>query len=272
MPTIPYRTASTAVVSCLRAGLSVAIVCSMAGGAFADPGGLRPFATEAENLLTTTSSLTSSTSMPNCISFTDCDYDIVTTDGGDFESLEFDIDGASAYNAVFCNLDQALTGAGLTHEYNGITRITGIATSLLPGARIVTCSGSDLFDNDYTNKSFDFTDLTILDTFAYGRDGEPATPPRLCAATLRCEEDDCGHSEFLPEPACGDAVYDGRVRAVDALAALKTSVGMPSCQPFPTSCDTDGNGEVTGSDALAILLVAVGRAGLELSCPLPCNP
>ena len=269
MQTRTSRTARVTIASLCRIGLSIALVLSTVGEASADGGTAQVAEDDVENSHTTTSS--SSTSMPNCIDISYCDYDIVTTDGGDFESLEFEIEGDSALGPIGCQLDDALTGAHLTHQQHSTTRINGIATSLVPGARILRCYGEDLFDDDWTNKSYDFTDLSIFDASAYGRDGEPKAPPRLCAANIECQEDHCGHSEFEPEPKCGDAIYDGRVRASDSLAALKTSVGLPSCEPFPTSCDTNGDGEVTANDALVILTVAVGRKNVPLSCPLPCN-
>ncbi|HET9063305.1 MAG TPA: hypothetical protein VFO62_08460 [Candidatus Binatia bacterium] len=63
---------------------------------------------------------------------------------------------------------------------------------------------------------------------------------------------------------CGDQNGDGGVTAVDALAALVTSVGLGAC-PL-NRCDVDNGGSVTATDALTILRAAVGEP-LTLSCP-----
>ena len=64
---------------------------------------------------------------------------------------------------------------------------------------------------------------------------------------------------------CGDANADGEVTSVDALIALRTSVGTSSCPE--TRCDYNGSGEVQSSDALAILRVSVGHVVVPM-CPV----
>jgi hypothetical protein len=64
---------------------------------------------------------------------------------------------------------------------------------------------------------------------------------------------------------CGDANADGEVSSVDALIALRTSVGTSSCPE--TRCDYNGSGDVQTSDALAILRVSVGQVVVPM-CPL----
>jgi len=54
----------------------------------------------------------------------------------------------------------------------------------------------------------------------------------------------------------GDYNGDGKVTELDALAALKMSVGS---LPVNLNLDTDGDGKVTAKDALAILKKAVGK-------------
>jgi hypothetical protein len=64
---------------------------------------------------------------------------------------------------------------------------------------------------------------------------------------------------------CGDANGDGEVTSVDALIALRTSVGIAACPE--TRCDYNGNGQVQSSDALAILRVSVGQLVVPM-CPV----
>ena len=62
---------------------------------------------------------------------------------------------------------------------------------------------------------------------------------------------------------CGDATADGRVTAVDALAALRASVGLNECEP--RRCDTGDASGVTSTDALRILNAAADDP-LSLVC------
>ncbi len=64
---------------------------------------------------------------------------------------------------------------------------------------------------------------------------------------------------------CGDANADDEITTVDALIALKTSVGTAQCSL--RRCDYNGNAEVQTSDALAILRVSVGQPIVPM-CPL----
>ena len=251
--------------------LVAAVACSTRSTAIAgdDVSGLE--GTTTESVVVTSHGLSSTTSAPLCFNEVSCTYDVFVVEGGEFESLQFEILGSSAFDPQYCRLDPALAGAGFQHGYGGTTTVSRLATSLLPGARLVSCEGMDFFDNDNSGIFLDFTDLSVEGLLALDFDKISVDPPRFCVTNIHCDEDGCGHMDYRPEPACGDAIYDGRVRASDSLAALKTSVGVMSCGPFPTSCDTNGDGEVTASDALVILTVAVGRKNVPLSCPLPCN-
>lgn len=254
-----------------RRWLTVAVLSFATGHeSFADAQPAKRAASDEDVVVTTVSS-TSSVTYAACFDFSYCDYDVVLADGGDFQRLELSISGDGAFRASYCNLDEALAGAVLTHQPQGKTVISKIASPLAAGARLLSCSGQELYDEDNTGEALDFRDLTIVVTAAFDRNEKTAVPPRVCAANVDCQEDHCNHSEYLSEPRCGDAVYNGYVSAADSLLALQTSVGASACEPFPTSCDADGNGSVTASDALAILRVAVGQSALGLSCPMPCN-
>lgn len=67
----------------------------------------------------------------------------------------------------------------------------------------------------------------------------------------------------LPPQICGDADGNGRVSASDALAALKTAVGIGDCPA--EICDVVSPAGVSASDALTILRHAVGVIE-SLSC------
>ncbi|RMD84331.1 MAG: hypothetical protein D6815_04475 [Candidatus Dadabacteria bacterium] len=75
------------------------------------------------------------------------------------------------------------------------------------------------------------------------------TPERTLAVLA-----DVGYPSILP---CGDATGDGSIKATDALAALRASVGGAEC--LETVCDATGDGRVVATDALVILKRAVGQ-------------
>ncbi len=68
---------------------------------------------------------------------------------------------------------------------------------------------------------------------------------------------------------CGDVTGEGDITVSDALAILKTAVGIVvelTCSPTAAVCgDVTGEGDVTVSDALAVLKTAVGIS-VELTC------
>lgn len=63
---------------------------------------------------------------------------------------------------------------------------------------------------------------------------------------------------------CGDANADGKLTSSDALAALRSAVGLSSSCTLAV-CDTDSNGMMQASDALRILKAAVGQP-VPLDC------
>ncbi len=74
-----------------------------------------------------------------------------------------------------------------------------------------------------------------------------------------------GCSPLCKLVTCGDADANTLLTAVDALFALRASVGTVECATCV--CDVDGVGTVTAVDALRILRVAVGILGSAFSCP-----
>lgn len=69
------------------------------------------------------------------------------------------------------------------------------------------------------------------------------------------------------EPISSDGTYgdldrDGQITANDALAILRSSVGMSELSPEQTvAADVDGDGNITANDALAVLRSSVGMGG-----------
>lgn len=63
---------------------------------------------------------------------------------------------------------------------------------------------------------------------------------------------------------CGDAVFDEKIAASDALAVLRAAVGSIVCSPC--ICDVNSSGAVNAPDALAVLKRVVGQA-IDLACP-----
>jgi hypothetical protein len=67
-----------------------------------------------------------------------------------------------------------------------------------------------------------------------------------------------------PPKLCGDTVFDNVVTATDALATLRTAVGLQTCEFC--LCDVNDSGNVSAADALAILRLAVGQL-IPVTCP-----
>jgi hypothetical protein len=63
---------------------------------------------------------------------------------------------------------------------------------------------------------------------------------------------------------CGDANYDGRRSTSDALAILRSAVGLRYCAA--AICDTNGDGNTTATDARVALEAAVGLVA-TFDCP-----
>ena len=66
---------------------------------------------------------------------------------------------------------------------------------------------------------------------------------------------------------CGAPVSRKKAVSSDALFVLKSAVGTNACNRC--ECDVNNDGSVTATDALRVLRVAVGQAGIVLTCPAP---
>jgi hypothetical protein len=224
---------------------------------------------EEVSLTTLTPSETSSTFYIGAI-FVECAYSVILRDAGAYESIRMRVfwnqyeecgpaDSGPAVGATFSPL-----------TYYDPISLTGLPEELPARTELLQCLGIDLISGSDDPTSLDFTRLRVDSIDATDLTGQPTAPPRLCIADLECDGEPY-HFSWKSVPPCGDADYNTGVDATDALIALRTSVGLSTCDPVPTSCDTNGNGAVTVVDALAILRVATG-APLELQCPIPCMP
>jgi hypothetical protein len=110
-------------------------------------------------------------------------------------------------------------------------------------------------------------DFSIPTLSAKDASGEPVDVA-ICATDFRAD------GLLIPGPdkcrkACGDAVCDGGPpTAQDALAVLRTAVGLRLCPP--NLCDANASGDVRTTDALAVLKRAVGLPVNLLCLPAPC--
>ena len=90
----------------------------------------------------------------------------------------------------------------------------------------------------------------------------------VAAVLLRLAPAEAATAPLIATVRCGDGNGDGRVTVADALAALRSSVSLPSrCTPL--SCDATGGADgIRATDALLLLRVAVGVASPSaLRCP-----
>lgn len=222
---------------------------------------------EEVSLTTLTPSETSSTFYLGAI-FVECAYSVILHDAGSYESIRMSVFW-NQYDE--CGPADSGPAAGATFTpltyYDPIT-LTGLPEELPARTELLQCLGIDLISGSDDPSGLDFTRLRVDSIDATDATGQPTAPPRLCIADLECDGEPY-HFSWKGVPPCGDADYNTGVDATDALIALRTSVGLSTCDPVPTSCDTNGNGTVTVVDALAILRFATGSP-LELQCPVAC--
>ena len=202
-----------------------------------------------------------------------CWFDVIAPEGGSFSKIVANVVGHEAMSSNDgCSLayDLHVDGATLSNRplYSDTFEITGIADALSPGSKLFSCEGFEHVQPG-EGELRDFSDVQAWSDTALDGNGGPVLPPKLCIANIRCSSRVYGF-DFKGAPHCGDANYDTRVTALAAIAALRKSTGLPSCNPVPTSCDANGDGSVNAVDALSIIRFAV-EAPVTLACPVPCN-
>lgn len=199
-----------------------------------------------------------------------CEHRVILLDSGPYESLEmlFEGRGVLGFNQYGCS---ALLGSSATTDEGRVTsqvadhwvQISGLNGLTAPDA-FLDCGSWDYWERgDPIPEPVDFADFRV---WAVAATGVGVKLPRVCVTGIACE-DVRDNLEWSGEPICGDADYDFRRSAVDALIALGASTATAACTPDPFSCDIDDDGVVTASDALGILQLGVG-----LSVPLDCRP
>ena len=129
------------------------------------------------------------------------------------------------------------------------TTVAAVTTTSIPPTTIVSVTTSSTTTTSTTTTTTSTT-TTTLGSVTSTTSGGGSTSTSL-----------------LVPVGCGDAVTDGSVTASDALAILRTAVGISFC--LECRCDIDGSGTVTATDALTALRIAVGQPG-QLLCP-PCD-
>jgi hypothetical protein len=167
-------------------------------------------------------------------------------------------------------------------ECNGIAdTFKGNGTTCLEQCPIVTTTTTTLASGACCQPAGTCLDVTEANCVVgdYQGDGTECATVECTQPTTTTAPETTTTTEYLPtttvvetttttEPIvvlCGDANADGEVSSVDALIALRTSVGTSQCPE--TRCDYNGSGEVQTSDALAILRVSVGQLLVPM-CPL----
>jgi hypothetical protein len=123
-------------------------------------------------------------------------------------------------------------------------------------------SGYAAFDNILISASDDSATLDVdRDGIADDIDNCPKTVNENQEDT---DEDGVGNVCQCPR-GCGDPNgAPGAITSFDALAVLRTAVGLDPCKPC--ICDTDQSGGVFANDALLVLRKAVGLS-IILDCP-----
>lgn len=223
---------------------------------------------------TTASSSTTGTWIDQSVPI-DCSYDVVVAEGGQFYSLGFETFAfGNPYrypnDCVLKNDPEFLLGASFGEVARDRYLLENLDGTFAPGTAFARCHVRSSIDPRSQPRELRFTDIQVYGVSAQARDGLAAVPPHLCATNLACESDAVKFG-WRGAPLCGDSDYDGDRDATDALAALRTAVGLPSCRPLASTCDTDASGRVGATDAARILKVAVGQ-DVALSRPLPCYP
>ena len=245
------------------------------GGAIAGAGESPSIATESSSVSETATTVTSTTSSTEFIGpqFVHCTYDVAFPDGGSFGSM--DLLASAFWEDSFwigCDLLEPGLQPGATLEQlddEPEFRLTGVTTDLPEGARLMRCREEAYISQD-DSLWIGYTSFDVWGWSARSRGGVAMRPPRLCITNIDCDEA-APNISLMTEPMCGDSNYNLVLEARDALAALRTSIGTPSCRPVESTCDTNDDARVTASDALMILRAAIGHA-VKLTCPPPCYP
>lgn len=195
---------------------------------------------------------------------------MIVADGGAYGSLWLTVDGGLQNTSCRLASSPQLAGAILTKESFHSVKVASIAEALPPGASLLHCD-SDEFIEGHQVVEIDFLSFGTTGVSALGPGGDSVSPPRLCIRGISCSYFGGGDLDWMGDPECGDADYDDAIEAGDALRALRTAVGQPSCEPVPTVCDTNSDQQVTAADALGILRASI-QLDVTLVCPPPCAP
>lgn len=225
-------------------------------------------ATPDDVVATSVSSTSSSTFVSGGIA--ECEFDLLVADAATFEALSLEVDGPLSNTRCELGTIPQLEGAELEEVAFHRWELAQASPPIPAGAVLLHCD-SDTFIGFGESITVDFLDIEAPVLSATGVGGEAVALPRLCATGISCSYFGGGDFDWNGDPRCGDANYNYRITAIDALGALRTSIGQPSCVPVESVCDANGDLEVSASDALLILRASV-LDEVALECPLPCPP
>ncbi|HYC56805.1 MAG TPA: hypothetical protein VEL28_17875 [Candidatus Binatia bacterium] len=203
-----------------------------------------------------------------------CEYDLLLPEGGSFETLSILIDDhwpSPLHDAANCSLSPGAGSAKLEIVDDLHLEVSELSSPIPPGTVVARCFGTTTMDTTMPPFLITYDKVRVWGVAATTSAGEPVRPPRICVAAHHCDIGVPRADDWIPGPFCGDADFNGRLEASDALWTLSTAVGILRCKTVATSCDSNGNGQITGTDALITLRKAVGLE-VEMNCPVPCLP
>jgi hypothetical protein len=134
--------------------------------------------------------------------------------------------------------------------------------SLVGGSNYPVCDNLTPYDNAFTCMSppaVDATNSHSVQTSLYVVNQAACQASDTTYCTYRAAVTSCDTVCVQ----CGDADGSGTISASDALAALRSAIGVASCALL--ACDVNGSGDITAADALRILEYAVDQ-NVGLGC------
>ncbi len=227
---------------------SICVVCMV---------GLPEISRGEDALVSTSTSTSTSSSLPHEDEDIWCTATFKLYDPEEIVALAFK---PSHFDSARCST--LVSGITASFDSFGVD-ITGFPNGFHGPAALVTCT--DIFHHDGCPP--ELGDLSVYIYGAQGPDGALTNLPAICPKRLHCDDWPCGQDGDFVEVACGDVDGNGSIRLNDALAALRSAVGLSEC--LLQRCDTDRDGGVDTSDARSILATSVGLQR-SLICPAPC--
>lgn len=185
-----------------------------------------------EHLVSTSSSMSTSSSLPDADDDFTCTATFKLYDPADIVSLQF---AMLQFTNPSCTT--LVPGTTATHDLLGI-RMTGFPSEFEGPAALVMCT--EIFHHDACPPQLNELPVTIYE--AKGPDGELTSLPAVCPQRVQCDEWPCGRNGYFVQVACGDADGSGSIRTNDALA--ETCVRVPKLTGDADMCACEISGGV----------------------------